>query len=132
MLRNLQSRWNRYRVRSVLGWRGTLEYLIQLNRNSAPGSTFRLHTRSALHPVVVRRHSSDINAFDQIFVRRQYKCLDELVDVRLVVDCGANVGYSSAYFLSAHPNSRIIAIEPNPNNFEILRLNLLPYRDRAT
>ncbi len=34
--------------------------------------------------------------------------------VKLVVDLGANVGYSALYFLHKYPNCRVIAFEPHP------------------
>jgi hypothetical protein len=42
--------------------------------------------------------SSDLHVFRQIFVEREYGCLDDLADVRLIIDCGANAGYSSGSF----------------------------------
>ena len=84
-----------------------------------------------MHRLFVRRGSSDLDVFDQIFIQNEYGCLDDLTDVRLVIDCGANVGYSSAYFLSRHPKSRIVAVEPDPENFAMLRRNLAPYGSRA-
>jgi FkbM family methyltransferase len=84
-----------------------------------------------MHPLLVRGDSSDFDVFDQIFIDREYRCLDDMTEVRLVIDCGANVGYSSAYFLSLHPNSRIIAVEPDPENFAMLKRNLAPYRSRV-
>jgi FkbM family methyltransferase len=41
------------------------------------------------------------------------------------------VGYSSAYFLSRFPHCDVVAIEPDPQNFELLRLNLSAYGNRA-
>lgn len=69
--------------------------------------------------------------FKQIFVMREYSCLDELEDVRLIIDCGANVGYSSAYFLSRYPNCQLLAVEPEPTNFALLERNLAAYGGRA-
>ena len=116
---------------SVLGWRAASVYLIQRRRRSEPGSVFRIQPRSSMHPLFVRRGSSDVDVFDQIFIQHEYRCLDDLTEVRLVIDCGANVGYSSAYFLSRHPKSRIVAIEPDPENFAMLRRNLAPYGSRV-
>ena len=48
-----------------------------------------------MHRLFVRRGSSDLDVFDQIFIQNEYGCLDDLTDVRFVIDCGANVGYSS-------------------------------------
>jgi FkbM family methyltransferase len=49
-----------------------------------------------------------------------------------VIDCGANVGYSSAWFLSRFPACRVLAVEPDAGNFAALRRNLAPYGLRAT
>lgn len=48
-----------------------------------------------------------------------------------MLDLGANVGFSSAYFLSAFPNARIVAVEPDERNWAICKTNLLPYGDRV-
>jgi FkbM family methyltransferase len=48
----------------------------------------------------------------------------------LILDCGANAGYSSAYFLSRYPQATVIAIEPDPENFKLLERNLAPYVGR--
>ena len=41
------------------------------------------------------------------------------------------MGYSSAYFLSRFPRCDVVGIEPDPDNFELLRLNLSPYGNRV-
>ena len=53
--------------------------------------------------VYCRAHTSDLGVFRQIFIDREYRCLDDVQEPRLIVDCGANVGYASAYFLARHP-----------------------------
>jgi FkbM family methyltransferase len=82
------------------------------------------------HPVYARRGTSDLKVFNQIFVAREYRCLDGLKEPRLIIDCGANVGYSAAYFLSVFPGSFVIAVEPDPDNFDMLERNLRPYQGR--
>jgi FkbM family methyltransferase len=82
--------------------------------------------------LIVRRGASDIQAFKLIFLDREYACLNDLTDVRFVLDCGANVGYSAAYFLSIFPACSLIAIEPDPENFAMLERNLSGFGDRAT
>ena len=90
-----------------------------------------LRSRDAKYPLLCRPNSSDIEVFNQIFVQREYSCVDGLSDVDLVIDCGANVGYSSAYFLTRFPNCHLISIEPSPSNFNMLEKNLVYYRDRV-
>jgi FkbM family methyltransferase len=58
--------------------------------------------------------------------------LDQLNDVKFIIDCGAYVGYSSAYFLKRFPNAHVLAIEPDERNFEILRRNMAPYGNAVT
>lgn len=87
---------------------------------------------NARFPLCYRVNSSDSSVLCQIFVDREYACLDDLKGVELILDCGANVGYSSAYFLSRHCNSRVIAVEPDPGNFEVLKTNLRPYGTRVS
>jgi FkbM family methyltransferase len=73
-----------------------------------------------------------MQVFYQIFEIEEYSVLRDLSDVSLVIDLGANVGFSSAYFLSCFPNARVIAVEPDSQNIAICRVNLEPYKDRAT
>jgi FkbM family methyltransferase len=90
-----------------------------------------LRTPLAEFELSARPGASDVEVFHQVFVEREYSALDDLADVKLVIDCGANVGYSSAYFLSRFPKCRLIAVEPEPGNCAILRKNLAPYGDRV-
>lgn len=62
---------------------------------------------------------------------REYRCLDGLKAPRLIIDCGANVGYSAAYFLSRHPGARVIAVEPESGNFRTLRANVRRFGSRV-
>lgn len=94
--------------------------------------TLALHTELARHELQCRPGTSDLNVFHQVFVEREYSCLDDLKDVAFILDCGANVGYSAAYLLSRFPDSHLMAIEPDPDNFEMLRINLAPYGESAT
>jgi len=72
-----------------------------------------------------------MQVFKQIFVLQEYSCLRELNEPSLVLDLGANVGFSSAYFLSVFPKARIVAVEPDDRNLAICKANLSPYGDRV-
>ena len=91
----------------------------------------RLASRWARYPLLFRPASSDLHVFRQIFIEREYSCFDDMTDAGLVIDCGANVGYSAAYFLSRFPNCSVIAIEPDQSNFALLERNLAPYGSQA-
>ncbi|HTL04668.1 MAG TPA: FkbM family methyltransferase, partial [Gemmatimonadales bacterium] len=92
---------------------------------------YALSSPRALHPLWVRRGTSDLAVFIQVFVLEEYAPLKQLSGVETVLDCGANVGYSAAWFLSRFPTARVIALEPDEGNLEVLRRNLAPYGSRA-
>jgi FkbM family methyltransferase len=50
---------------------------------------------------------------------------------RVIIDCGANNGYASVYFLHHFPEARVIAVEPDPSNAELCRRNVRQFGDRA-
>jgi FkbM family methyltransferase len=79
------------------------------------------------YPITIRTPPrSDPSVFDQIFVQRHYRCLDDLRP-RTILDLGANVGLSSVWFISRCPKARIIAVEPDPRNFKLLKQNCAQY-----
>jgi FkbM family methyltransferase len=120
--------WTHYRFREALG--------IPPSKTSEPlvePETLALQPSGSRHPLIVRlQGSSDIRVFAQIFIVEEYACLLDLSPApQVILDLGANVGYSSAYFLSRFPNATVIAVEPDPGTFECCRKNLEPYGDRA-
>ncbi len=64
-----------------------------------------------------------LSGFREIFIDEIYrfKATDEHP---LIIDCGANIGLSIAYFKKIAPDSKIIAFEADPNIFEILKYNV--------
>jgi FkbM family methyltransferase len=82
-------------------------------------------------PVHVRPQSSDMEVFSQIFFFHEYRCVPSQPAPKLVIDLGANVGYSSAYFLSRFKNCLVISVEPDPANFVQLQKNVAPYGSRV-
>jgi FkbM family methyltransferase len=73
-------------------------------------------------PVRLRAGVTDRRTFDQVFVSRQYDVAFPGTP-RTIVDAGANIGLASVWFASRWPDARILAIEPEARNFELLRGN---------
>lgn len=96
----------------------------------SPG-LLQLRSPELRHPVGARTRSSDPQVFIQVVLDREYSPISDLPAVESVIDLGANVGYSSAFFLSRYPAARCVAVEPDPANFALLSRNLAPYGDRA-
>jgi FkbM family methyltransferase len=98
-------------------------------RLGIPPKGFTIHPRALMHPIELRGGaSSDSDVFDIIFV--EYWPLADL-EPRFIIDLGANIGLSSAWFLSRFPNVKLLSVEPAPENFEACCKNLLPYGSRA-
>lgn len=119
-----------YTVR--LGPLGFARYAAHRITNSSPRkqAPYRLHSRLTRFPLWCRPRTSDLTMYGEIICHRAFRCLDGVREARLILDCGANAGYSSAYFLSRYPEATVIAIEPDPENFKLLERNLAPYVGR--
>jgi FkbM family methyltransferase len=109
-----------------------LHFAVRQLRLFPEPAIWRVRPRQVLHPLRARlRGSSDMEVFDQIFLDQEYSCLLDLNEPSLVLDLGANVGYSAAYFLSIFPKAHLVAVEPDGSNLAICKANLSPYGDRA-
>jgi FkbM family methyltransferase len=118
---------------SSLGWLQTTMYAMQTLRCLLFNKTepYTLMSKNARFSLICRPNTSDKDVFGQIFIEREYSCLDDLSNVDLVIDCGANVGYSSAYFLTRFPECKVICVEPDLSNFKVLEKNMAPYKERV-
>ena len=87
---------------------------------------FRTTTPGARYPLFLRVPSSDVPTFEQVFINGEYD-FDVTSSPRAIVDAGANIGLASVYFASKFPDARIVAVEPEESNLEILRRNIAPY-----
>jgi FkbM family methyltransferase len=133
MIAKIRRRWDRFRAAAAeLGPRAAVGRLLPVGLRAGRGSDYWIRPRHAAHPVCVRGGTSDSEVLYQVFVEREYGCLDDLAGVRLVIDCGANVGYSSAYFLSQHTDCHVVAVEPDPANFAAMQRNLAAFGHRVT
>ncbi|SAK45511.1 hypothetical protein AWB81_00385 [Caballeronia arationis] len=74
----------------------------------------------------------------QIFFRRDYatdnlRRSKEILDFYracpdpIIVDAGANIGAAAVWFSLTYPKARILAIEPDSSNFELLQRNSKPF-----
>lgn len=83
------------------------------------------------HPlkVLVRRKTSDLKVFQSVILHHEYKLVAEHFlkngnPVTVILDAGANIGVTSLYFKNFFPHAKIIALEPDPANFNWLKKNI--------
>lgn len=101
-------------------------------------STFSLNQRESVrlpgynHPLCFRPRTSDVHVIYQVFVEQEYRPVANLSDVRLIFDCGANIGCTAFYLLQAYPRASMIVVEPDGANMALCRQNLQPFSSRVT
>jgi FkbM family methyltransferase len=98
----------------------------------------RLRCNGQRTAILHRRTFADYSVIRQCFEDRQYdlpRCAhcamidsfyQQILDSGrqpLIVDCGANIGASVLWFASRYPRAHVLAVEPAPDNFELLRKN---------
>jgi len=108
-------------------WR-TLER-IRAGRVDTPAETVAL--RRLAHPIALRPGTEDVDTVLNNIVRTEWGRFDP-GEPAWMIDAGAYIGDSAAYFLSRFPRLNVIALEPNRANHTLAAQNLAPYGERAT
>lgn len=69
---------------------------------------------------------ADNSVFEEIFVDRDYRILDEIIgkSQNCILDLGAHIGFFSLYCNLINQNVKIFAFEPDERNFSFLKENL--------
>lgn len=80
------------------------------------------------HRLRLRLGTSDLDVFEEIFLDRALECGLEL-NGELIIDGGAYVGFSTAYFALRYPGSQIAAVELEANNYSQLLGNCAGFRN---
>ena len=123
---------NKYLARiKRLGFAGFLRYLYYKELGLVFGDGFFLRARGVTHPLYCRKGSTDIDVFKHIYVVGEYQNIEPDPQTELVVDCGANAGFSTVFLLNRFPSATVVAIEPDSGNFEALQRNTNAYGDRC-
>lgn len=101
-----------------------------------PGFPFPIHLRDTLsdHATFwqcIVDNQYDFSRFPQVErLSEAYKRMTENGEILLIIDCGANIGLASLWLAYKFPLARIVAVEPDTDNFNLLRKNLQPLGNR--
>jgi FkbM family methyltransferase len=90
--------------------------------------TLELKLNNFKQPIYLREGSSDGYVFEQIFIYKEYN-IKLKTEPKYIIDGGGNTGLSAVYFQNRFPNSKIIVIEPDIENFEQLQKNTKHYEN---
>jgi FkbM family methyltransferase len=77
-------------------------------------------------PVRLRFGTTDVLTYHDIIIKDDYS-FGLPPSATVIVDAGANIGMASVYYATRFPDARIIAIEAEQSNFEMLQKNVRGY-----
>jgi FkbM family methyltransferase len=103
-----------------LGLGQTAKFLSRSNKSGL----LSIHPKGYRYPMHGRGKSSDPWVFFQNIVSEEYGFVPASLTPRRIIDAGANAGYSSRYFAARWPDAELVAIEPDPGNFQMAQQNL--------
>jgi FkbM family methyltransferase len=109
-----------------------IEYSVLPERERPAARTaVTVHDARYGQDVWLRPRSSDLAAFD--FVEERFH-LPPQIDppIEHIVVLGANIGLVLVDFAARYPATRLLAVEPDPENAAVARRNLAPLGDRCT
>lgn len=92
---------------------------------------YQVKLRDKLELYVRDENHSDYGVFQQIFNFEEYKTvlsllkLNKMGESSVLIDCGANVGYTTVYFSQKFTFDKIFCIEPSFSNIEALKKNIV-------
>ncbi|HEY0321527.1 MAG TPA: FkbM family methyltransferase [Pyrinomonadaceae bacterium] len=107
--------------------------LMRFPRLPLPGrqSILRVWLKGISEPFYVRLGTTDWYVLEEIFFDVVYDPLIKHagVEVRQIIDLGANTGFSTRLWQSNFPEARIIAVEPDKANMQMCLRNLSGQRE---
>lgn len=117
-LKVTQDRLHRYAARYGM-WGG----VHTLARAVCGGGTVSIQLPGCKDSILLRRHTTDVATFEQVFIDREYDLPIGDMSPKFIIDGGANVGCASAFFARKFPQASIWAFEPDGSNYDILEKN---------
>jgi FkbM family methyltransferase len=112
-----------------MGWGEYRRFLSNENAQRRGMDTFRIPP--LLHPLKVRPNTTDAIAVTISIIRENYGQFFPSGPIRFVVDAGAYIGDTAAWYLSVCPEATVVSLEPDDDNFELLDQNCRAYGDRS-
>lgn len=80
------------------------------------------------HPFSLRNNPYDYATFEEVILREDYN-INIGFTPKTIIDGGANIGLTAAYFATKFPSAQIVTVEPDSNNFDLLVKNTQQYKN---
>ncbi len=98
-----------------------------LRKTSSKREHVQVRVPGYSYPIYFRANTSDVLTFEQVLLGQGYDFPFLNPNVQLIIDAGANAGYTTIFFAQRFPKAQIIAVEPDPDNFSALTRNTEHY-----
>lgn len=109
-----------------ISWLGLRDALSFVWANRRIGRQITVSIPAVKTSLVLRGGTPDISVLEDTFLHGHYEfTLPQ--DPKLMIDAGAHVGFVSVLFANRYPDCKIIAIEPDVSNYELLCRNTEQY-----
>jgi FkbM family methyltransferase len=105
------------------GWKGVALIYRQKRKST---KLLRFNAKIFRHPVYLRRGTSDFSVFESVLAHRSYD-INYGVSPKMIFDCGANIGLTTVFYANRFPEAKIVSIEPEADNFQLLKKNTAHY-----
>lgn len=109
-----------FKLSNSLGLRKAVEVYIKRRICRKP---YKFYFQLLNRYVELRPKSTDFQVFNDIFIERDYEHQWN-ISKGIIIDAGAYAGFSTLYFHLLFPSHKIIALEPDPDNFNQLLKNV--------
>lgn len=102
--------------------RGIGLFLVTFRLFHANGRRVAITIPDSRERLLLRLGTTDVEVFNSVFHRQEYEWHFPVAP-RVIVDAGAYTGLSTAFFATRYPDAKIVAIEPDKCNFDMLIRN---------
>jgi len=98
-----------------------------LDNSDLPTDLYGAHVFAGYkYPLFVRTNTSDLLVYKMVIEEQQYNFTTS-EEPKVIIDAGGNIGLTAVYFAEKYPKAKIITIEPEEDNFKILKKNTQHY-----
>ena len=118
-----------FKIRRVLKWRHALGFRnalwFEIRKTFRPKFIY-IRVPGMPRALEIRGQESDLPVFRDVVIGGELD-IDFGFEPGIIIDCGANVGVTTAVFANRFPNAQVVAVEPSSKNLQILRRNVECY-----
>jgi len=104
---------------------------ISILKNYGTNEILKITREDIMHPLYLRNNTSDVYVYKNVFEEYIHNFTVKN-EPKYIIDAGANIGMVTLFFANKYKNAKIISVEPENNNYELLVENTKNYSNITT